>query len=195
MSEDDQTQAACPSCPGGATADDLLVLAARRDRQAFSPLYERYAGRVYRYARARSGSDTIAEDILSETMLGAIEALDRYDRMRGSFASWLFTIATRRIIDRQRRDGRFRQLLERAWEPTGTEDDTLTTIVRSADAARLRAALTQLPDRDRELILLRYSAELTSAEIGEVVGMSAGAVRIHLMRLLDQLATELGDVR
>ncbi|HEX5164319.1 MAG TPA: sigma-70 family RNA polymerase sigma factor [Thermomicrobiales bacterium] len=195
MSEDGQTQTAAAGCLPGEPADDALVLAARHDRQAFSPLYERYATRVYRYARARTGSETAAEDILSETMLGALEALDRYNPRRGSFASWLFTIATRRIIDRQRRDSRFRTLLERAWEPAGTQEDTLTTLVRSDEAARLRAKLAQLPDRDRELILLRYSAELTSAEIGQVAGMSAGAVRIRLMRLLDQLANDLGDVR
>lgn len=193
MNEHVPTHAAAPDCLPEGQPDDRLVLAARHDRQAFSPLYERYAARVYRYARARTGSDTIAEDILSETMLGALEALDRYDGRRGSFASWLFTIATRRIIDRQRRDGRFRQLLERAWEPAGTEEDTLTTLVRGDDARRLRTSLAALPDRDRELILLRYSAELTSAEIGAVVGKSAGAVRIRLMRLLDQLANDLGE--
>jgi RNA polymerase sigma-70 factor (ECF subfamily) len=195
MSEHVPTQAFDPGCQSGEPADELLVQATLRDRQAFGKLYERYAARVYRYARMRTGSDTTAEDILSETMLGALEALDRYNPRRGSFASWLFTIATRRIIDRQRRDSRFRTLLERAWEPAGSQEDTLTTLVRSDDAARLRAKLAQLPDRDRELILLRYSAELTSAEIGQVAGMSAGAVRIRLMRLLDQLANDLGDVR
>ncbi|MDQ3549669.1 MAG: sigma-70 family RNA polymerase sigma factor [Chloroflexota bacterium] len=195
MSEHVPAQAATAGCQPEGPADDTLVMAALRDRQAFSPLYERYAARVYRYARARTGSDTIAEDVLSETMLGALEALARYDGRRGSFASWLFTIATRRIIDRQRRDSRFRQLLERAWEPAGNEEDTLTTLVRADDVHRLRASLAGLPDRDRELILLRYSAELTSAEIGGVVGMTAGAVRIRLMRLLDGLANDIGEER
>jgi RNA polymerase sigma-70 factor, ECF subfamily len=193
MSEHVPTQAFDPGCQSEEPADELLVRATLRDRQAFGTLYERYAARVYRYARMRTGSDTTAEDILSETMLGALEALDRFNPRRGSFASWLFTIATRRIIDRQRRDSRFRDLLARAWEPDTTEDDTLTTLVRAADAARLRALLATLPDPDRELILLRYSAELTSAEIGAVVGKSAGAVRIRLMRLLDRLANDLGD--
>lgn len=193
MSEHVPTHVAVSACRPETEADDALVLAARHDRQAFSPLYERYAARVYRYARARTGSDTAAEDILSETMLGALEALDRYDSRRGSFASWLFTIATRRIIDRQRRDRRFRDLLERAWEPAGTEDDMLTTIVRGDDAARLRGLLAGLPERDRELILLRYSAELSSAEIGQVVAASAGAVRVRLTRLLDRLAADPGE--
>jgi RNA polymerase sigma-70 factor (ECF subfamily) len=195
MSQHLPTQAARSGCPTAEPSDEALVAAARRDRQAFSPLYERYAARVYRYARARTGSETIAEDILSETMLGALESLDRYDPRRGSFASWLFTIATRRIIDRQRRDIRFRDLLARAWEPDATEDDALTTLVRHDDVTRLRALLTKLPERDRELILLRYSAELTSAEIGAVTGTSAGAARIRLMRLLDRLANDLGDAR
>jgi RNA polymerase sigma-70 factor (ECF subfamily) len=195
MNEHLPTQAARPGCAIAEPSDEALVAAAYRDRQAFSPLYERYAARVYRYAQARTGSETIAEDILSETMLGALEALDRYDPRRGSFASWLFTIATRRIIDRQRRDSRFRDLLARAWEPDAAEDDTLTTLVRHDDAARLRALLAELPERDRELILLRYSAELTSAEIGAVTGTSAGAARIRLMRLLDRLANDLGDTR
>ena len=193
MSEHVPTQAFTPGCQSAEPADELLVRATLRDRQVFGTLYERYAARVYRYARMRTGSDTIAEDILSETMLGALEALDRFNPRRGSFASWLFTIATRRIIDRQRRDSRFRDLLARAWEPDATEDDALTTLIRRADAARLRAKLADLPDDDRELILLRYGAELTSAEIGSVVGKSAGAVRIRLMRLLDQLANDLGD--
>lgn len=195
MSEHVPTQAPVTGCHAGGPPDDALALAARRDRQAFSPLYERYAARVYRYARARTGSDIVAEDILSETMLGALESLDRYDGRRGSFASWLFTIATRRVIDRQRRDRRFRNLLGRAWEPAGIEEDTLTTIVRGDDVARLRGLLACLAERDRELILLRYSAELSSAEIGQVVGASAGAVRVRLMRLLDRLATDLGEER
>ncbi len=124
MSEHVPTQAFSPGCPTAEPADEMLVRATLDDRQAFGPLYERYAARVYRYARMRTGSDTIAEDILSETMLGALEALDRYNPRRGSFASWLFTIATRRIIDRQRRDSRFRDLLARAWEPDAIEDDT-----------------------------------------------------------------------
>jgi len=155
MSEHIPTQAFRPGCPTAEPADEMLVQATLADRQAFGPLYERYAARVYRYARMRTGSETIAEDILSETMLGALEALDRYNPRRGSFASWLFTIATRRIIDRQRRDSRFRDLLARAWEPDATDDDPLTTLVRRADAARLRAKLAGLPDDDRELILLR----------------------------------------
>lgn len=180
---------------GQANADERLVALARHDRAYFADLYDRYANRLYRYALAHTGSPTAAEDVVSETMLAAIEGLHRFDPDRGAFAGWLFGIASRQIHARKRRHGRFRRLLPRAWEPEPVDDDVLTTIVRGADVTRLRELLQQLPERDREIVLLRYGAELTSAEIGDVLGMNGGAVRVRLMRVLQGLATELGDVR
>jgi RNA polymerase sigma factor (sigma-70 family) len=172
-------------------ADSALVAAARRDRRAFEAIYRRYAGRVYRYTRARVDSDAAAEDITSETMLAALEGLDRWDARQGAFASWLFTIAARRVSDRYRRRGRFRRVLERAWQPDALEDDALTSVIRADDVARLHARLDRLPERDRDLVLLRYHAELTSNEIAEVLGMTSSAVRVRLMRVLNRLANDL----
>jgi RNA polymerase sigma-70 factor, ECF subfamily len=171
--------------------DAALVADAREDQRAFDALYERYARRVYRYARARIDSDAAAEDIVSDTMLAALEGIERFDPAQGTFAGWLFTIASRRITDRRRRRGRFLRLLPRAWEPEGAEDDALTTVIRDADAASLRQRIASLPERDRELVLLRYNAALTSAEIGQVLGMSSSAVRVRLMRILQRLSSEM----
>jgi RNA polymerase sigma-70 factor, ECF subfamily len=178
-----------------ANADEHLVTLSRHDRAYFAELYDRYANRLYRYALAHTGSVTAAEDIVSETMLAAIVGLHRFDPNRGAFAGWLFGIASRQIHASKRRRGRFLRLLPRAWEPEPIDDDVLITIVRGTDAARLRELLQQLPERDREIVLLRYGAELTSAEIGDVLSMNGGAVRVRLMRVLQRLATELGDAR
>jgi RNA polymerase sigma factor (sigma-70 family) len=176
-------------------SDDALVQQALRDRNAFAALYDRYADRLYRYAVAQTGNVSAAEDIVSETMLAAIEGLQRFDATRGTFAGWLFGIASRQVSARRRRYGRLLRVLPRAWEPEGAEDDTLSLIVRSADAAHVRELLAKLPERDREIVLLRYGAELTSAEIGTALGMKSSAVRVRLMRVLGRLAAELGDMR
>jgi RNA polymerase sigma-70 factor (ECF subfamily) len=178
-----------------AAIDARLVSDALANRDAFAALYVRYADRLYRYALAHTGAVSAAEDIVSETMLAAIEGLERFDPQRGAFAGWLFGIAGRQVSARRRRQHRFLRVLPRVWEPERLDDDPLTTIVRGADATRLREHLAQLPDRDREIVLLRYGAELTSAEIGEVLGMKSSAVRVRLMRALDRLAGSLGDVR
>lgn len=122
----------------------------------------------------------------------ALEGLHQFDSERGSFAAWLFTIASRRVIDRARSRGRSWRAARRSWTHSEAVEDAATTVQRREDARRVHQALSTLPEPDRELVLLRYSAELTSRQIGEIVGISPGSVRMRLSRLLDRLAIELG---
>ncbi len=87
--------------------DAALVAMALVDRAAFGHLYTRYADRLYWYALGRTGSDAVADDVVLDTMMAALEGLRRFDPTRGSFAGWLFTIAARRIADRDRSHRRF----------------------------------------------------------------------------------------
>jgi RNA polymerase sigma-70 factor (ECF subfamily) len=183
------------SGPGQRASDDAaLVAAARRDRREFAHLYERYADRLYRYALARTGSETAADDIVSETMVAALESLARFDPTKGSFAGWLFAIAARKLADRGRQRGRLQRLVGRL-RGEGTQEDALETVIRGEDAATVRRLLAGLSAKDRELVLLRYSAGLNSTEIAEALGISSGAARVRLMRVLQRLAAELGDDR
>lgn len=141
--------------------DAVLVEIARRDPQGFAALYERYADRIYRYALERTRSSTLAADIVSDTMLRALEGLDGFDPTRGSFAGWLFTIARNRLRDHQRADRRLRRALARLWSPP-THADPLSTVVARDEATRVRAALARLSSDDRDILLLRYSAGLFS---------------------------------
>lgn len=178
-----------------ASDDAALVAVACRDRSEFARLYERYVDRLYRYALARTGSETAADDIVSETMVAALEGLARFDPTRGSFAGWLFAIAARKLADRGRRQGRVQRLVGRLRGAESAQEDTLETVIRGEDAATVRHLLAGLSARDRELVLLRYSAGLNSTEIAEALGMSSGAARVRLMRVLQRLAAELGDDR
>jgi RNA polymerase sigma factor (sigma-70 family) len=178
-----------------ASDDAALVAAARRDRREFAHLYERYADRLYRYALARIGSEIAADDIVSETMVAALEGLARFDPSKGSFAGWLFAIAARKLADRGRRQGRLQRLVGRLRGGEDNHEDALETVIRGEDAATVRRLLATLSDRDRQLVLLRYSAGLNSTEIAEALGISSGAARVRLMRVLQRLAAELGDDR
>ncbi|MGH9175089.1 MAG: RNA polymerase sigma factor [Vicinamibacterales bacterium] len=175
--------------------DARLVMAARRDRREFAHLYERYADRLYRYALARTGSEAAADDIVSETMVAALEGIGRFDPERGTVAGWLFAIAARKVADRGRRRGRMRRLVGRLRGGEGSDEDVLETVIRGEDAALVQRLLAGLSERDRELVLLRYSAGLTSTEIAETLGISSGAARVRLTRVLQRLAAELGDDR
>jgi RNA polymerase sigma-70 factor (ECF subfamily) len=195
LGEHDRTTAAKPAISEESSllSDAELVLAARRDPIAFDQLYLRYADRLYRYAAGLAGSTLLADDIVSDSMLAAFEQLARFDPTRGSFAGWLFTIARHRVADDRRRLGRLLRALSRHGAEPSMDEDVLSDVIRSEDAARLCAALTRLPRHDREVLLLRHAASLSGPEIAEVLGISTGAVRVRIHRATQRLAQEYGD--
>jgi RNA polymerase sigma-70 factor (ECF subfamily) len=174
-------------------SDEDLALAALHDARRFETLYERYADRLYRYALSRTGSPEAAADIVSATMLAALEGLARFDPAKGSFSAWLFTIAGRRIADRRRAYHRFRRFLTTRRLSAPSEDSPLDLIDRNEDRIAVRAAVERLSDNHREVILLRYIAELHIAEIAAALGISEAAVKMRLNRAMKQLADDLGD--
>lgn len=170
----------------GASEDDAaLALRARADRAAFGILYDRYVDRIYGYCYWRLQTHAGAEDATSQTFLKALAALASYRPETASFRAWLFTIASRVVIDTYR-----------ARRPTTGLDDAAE--VRSAEsgpeqlalAAETRrevtALLAHLPDEQSHLVQLRL-AGLTDREIAAVLGKSHGAVRVAQHRALKRL--------
>ena len=195
LDEHDRTTAAEPAISGEnpERSDAELVGAALRTPHAFELLYLRYADRLYRYVAGLTGSTTLADDIVSDTMIAAFEHLAQFDPARGTFAGWLFTIARRRVADDQRRLGRLRRAFSRHGPEPVAEDDILSGIIRTEEAAHLRAAMLRVPRNDRDVLLLRYVVGLSGPEIAEVLGISSGAMRTRLHRAMRRLANELGE--
>jgi RNA polymerase sigma-70 factor (ECF subfamily) len=184
-----------PSAPS-APSDEMLVAAALRNRDDFAQLYLRYADRVYRFALARTRSATLADDIVSDTMVAVLEGLHTFDARKGSFPGWLFTIASRRIADRDRRQRQFWSFLAR--RPPGPsdfeqEEDALTSTLRAEQRELVRTAIGRLSETHQQAVLLRYVAELPIRDIGAVLGITEGAVKMRLNRALQHLARELGE--
>jgi RNA polymerase sigma-70 factor (ECF subfamily) len=159
-------------------ADAELVAAAQRDRRAFDALYRRYLARVYRYARARVGTDQDAEDVTTATFIETLNGLAGYDE-QGRFGAWLFTIAHRQVLAHRRRTPATDELealrLAAPGAPPGDERDILAR------------ALGRLSEDRREAILLRFYGDLKVAEIAEVMGKGESAVKMLLHRGLAQL--------
>lgn len=171
-------------------SDEDLVRAALEDTRHFRLLYERYADRIYWFALPHTRSAAVADDVVSETFLAAIERLEYFNPERGSFAGWLFTIARNKLIDHQRYHRRLWRFVSRHSQRHGleAEQDAMDLILREERIARVQAAFRQLPAADQEVLGLRYSAGLSSREISEVVGISDAAVRKRLSRATDRIA-------
>lgn len=181
-----------PGLPG--TDDEVLVQAAVDDPRNFHLLYERYVDRVFWYALSRTRSAADADDVVSETMLAALEHLSSFDPAKGSFAGWLFTIARRKSIDHQRHHQRLLRFLARQRPPEDLveEQEALERLVRDEDAGRVFAAFQELSKANQDVITLRYSAGLSSKEISDVLGITDSAARMRVSRATRRLGELLG---
>jgi len=172
------------------TQDDIpaLVDAARKDPAAFGHLYDRYVQPIYRYIFSRVGTTHIAEDITSQTFMTAYESLGKY-RERGQFSAWLFRIARSKMNDHFRRSRREVEL-EAAGEFLEKED-ALGVLIRAEELSRIRFLIKRLNDEEQELIRLRYVADLSFAEMAELLGRREDAVKKSLYRLLARLKSQM----
>jgi RNA polymerase sigma-70 factor (ECF subfamily) len=170
---------------------DLAHLAVRGHPGAIEALLERIRPMVVRYCRARLGRVTghycVADDVAQEVCLAVLAALPRYRDMGRPFASFVFGIASHKVADAVRTASRlavpFEDLPDGPDERPGPEE----TVVAYIEAERTRALLAQLPHHLRELLILRVVTGLSAEETGNVLGMSAGAVRVAQHRALARL--------
>lgn len=182
--------------PGGRRrpdADADLVRAAQAEREAFGALYRRYVDRVYSYVYYQLGDHHDAEDVTERIFAAALDALPAFEDRGSTFRSWLFRIAHNTLVNQLRTRHRGRtERLEVALDQSAA-DDVDVTVERREEVRRVWRAVAELSPERRRVILLRFVDELTSREIGEVLGRSEGAIRVLLHRALREVADRLDN--
>jgi RNA polymerase sigma-70 factor (ECF subfamily) len=178
---------------GSGTDDDAKATSARGthvDAAAFDQLYTCYRPRLYAYLRSRTATDDDAADLTQQVFLQALAALPRSRNEHATFAAWLFRIARNAAVDFHRRQHRAtttRSLLQRALRPATQQDELTSRLIYQESLARLRVQYAALDPDSRELLRLRFAAQLTAPEIAHVLGVREAAVRKRLTRLLQRL--------
>jgi len=178
---------------------DLARQAQGGERTAFAALYRRYLPRVYRYFYIRTGAVQPAEDLTSQTFMAALESLPRY-RERGTFAAWLFAIASRRYADACRSQAAIPPQVADdacvppdAWDPPDPAPLPETALVHAERMASLAQALRTLsPDR-AQAVALHFFGGLTHKETAQAMGRSGIAVKSLVNRALRDLRERLDN--
>lgn len=167
---------------GSAGGGELLARAAAGSEEASAELVDAYWPAVHRVAVLILRDHQAAEDVAQETMLSALEGAGRFDDDR-PLQPWLIRIATNKALDQTRR--RARRPEESLPEIAAEVSDDPATL------DGLQERLEALDPETRALVVLRYVLDYRSHEIGEIVGMTAAAVRTRLRRALKTLRIQI----
>ena len=151
--------------------------------------YKEYLPRVYNFFRYRVGDASLSEDLTADVFEKAWRGRARFRRDLGAFSTWLFTIARNAATDHFRHNGRDIPLeaVRELQDPNSLEEITQ----RKDDFAKLITLLSQLPERERELIAFKHGAELTNREIARLTRLSESNVGTILHRTVEKLRVEM----
>ncbi len=163
---------------GEPSDEALMVLYANGDRHAALALTRRVTPRVLAYAaRLLSGDRTEAEDVAQETMLRLWRVAPEWRQGETKVTTWAYRVATNLCIDRQRARGRRRQMpLDEAPEPADAAPGAEGRLIEAGRMAALEAALADLPDRQRQAVVLRHLEGMTNPEIAAIMEIGVEAV-------------------
>lgn len=185
----------------GEKLDEDATAAVRGDRAALARVLEVIRPIIARYCRARVGASqrgyVSADDVVQEVCLAVITALPRYRDQGRPFLAFVYGIAAHKVADAHR--GAARNRLEPVSEVPDSETDADSPEQRALDAeagTRMAALLDTLPERQREILVLRLVVGMSAEETAAAVGGTAGAVRVAqhrgLARLKETLAAQEG---
>ena len=172
----------------------LVELARAGDKEAFGLLYDHYQASVYRFLYYRTRSQTLAEDLTSETFFRALRSMNNFRWQGKDFGAWLMTIA-RNLTTDHFKAGRTR--LEMTTEDMTPHDDATegpeSAVLAGLTNEALLKALTELPTEQRECLIMRFLQGLSIAETALALDRSDGAVKQLQLRGVRNLAKLLPE--
>jgi RNA polymerase sigma factor (sigma-70 family) len=200
----DQSDGAAPSSTpaltevGKLSDADLARRLANADGAALSELYRRFGRPCYSLARRICCDGGLAEEVVQEVFLTLWRDPRRFDPARGRFATWLLTLVHHKAVDTVRRESTRRQGMVAVaeaggeWLPTTQPGADQAAMTRVA-AGQVRAALQQLPDEQRQVLVQAYFGGHTQREIAALTGLPLGTVKSRMFAGVRRLRTLLGD--
>lgn len=184
------------AAPDGEPSDETLMLAyAAGQASAFEQLYRRHRGSLYRFLDRQLRNQALTDEMFQDVWQRVIAARAGWTP-EAAFTTWLFRIAHNRLNDH------WRALKHRPPAPADADEraarvpDPHTperTLSDFEQRRRLQVALAELPDEQREVLLLRLEQELTLEEIGEITGVGRETVKSRLRYAMDKLRARLNE--
>jgi RNA polymerase sigma-70 factor (ECF subfamily) len=176
------------SGPVHESEDYLVQQAVRRDRAAFTALYDLCVAQVYRHVYYRVSNQADAEDITQEAFVKAWKAIGKYKRSGAPFVAWLITIAGNLVADYYR-SRRKTVITDEVYEKNTNNQvsDPAGLAEASFNQALVKEAVLKLKGDRQKVILMRFIDGFSYEDIARALNKSEGAVRVIQYRALDDL--------
>jgi RNA polymerase sigma-70 factor (ECF subfamily) len=177
--------------------EQLLRMMQAGEEDAFTALYRRRQGGIYRFVLEISGSAPLAEDVTQEVFMALIRDSRGFDPARGSLAAYLFGMARHHALRFLKRDKTYVSIPQ-TWDGSGDSlesapgDDPHSALSRRETIHSVRQAILSLPEHYREAVVLCDLNEMSYEDTASVLGCSVGTVRSRLHRGRALLVQKLG---
>ncbi|HLO00308.1 MAG TPA: sigma-70 family RNA polymerase sigma factor [Pyrinomonadaceae bacterium] len=172
---------------------ELLYAVARGDEAALARLYDAYRTILFGLLMRILNSREEAEDVLQEVFIQVWRRAKDFDEKRGRPFTWLVTLARSRAIDRLRLLGARQRLVAGAAQAqTEAVSDALSDTIRGAQREIVRSALAELPEEQRQTLVLAYFDGLTQSEIATKLNAPLGTIKTRMRAGMIKLRSVLG---
>lgn len=163
----------------------VIEKAKRGDTKAFQEIYHEFYKKIFRYCLFNGQNEDGAKDICQEVFLRAWKSLPSFSlKNGGTIQAFLFRIARNLLIDLSRKK---KVYALQEYEEIETNEDFIEDLAREQSIKNVKTALSELEEKDRQIVILRYFEELSTADVAKAIGMKEGALRVRIHRTLKKL--------
>jgi RNA polymerase sigma-70 factor (ECF subfamily) len=166
----------------------LVRMAQQGDREMFASLYEAYNSRIYRYVYFRVSDEGLVEDITSDIFLKVWKNLNTYQGGQSAFMTWIYRIAHNTVIDYYRTRKAVVSMEDVKEVKLCYYDDVEEKLDNQFQSQQLCTAIASLTKEQQQVLLLKFVAGMSTAEIAQKTHKQEGAVRALQMRGLHRLS-------
>jgi RNA polymerase sigma-70 factor, ECF subfamily len=170
----------------------MTTEAMKAQQDKLAGLFEDHYERIARYIYVRIGNGAEAEDLASEVFVNALESIDKYQDRGIPMQAWLYRIAHNLVVDYLRKTKKYKFVPVEEVE-IQDDSDPASTAENHIEIERVKAAMEELTELQREVVQLRFFSEATSQEVGLILNKKDGAVREMQSAALAKLRQLLGD--
>lgn len=167
--------------------DNLIRRAKKGEAEPFGQLYDHYIAPIYRFVLVKVNNRAEAEDLTHDVFLSAWQNLKGYKHKGFPFSSWLYQIARNKVIDHYRTrkpHASIENLDEDLLKVVGVVETNLNVVL---EIEQVQKAITQLSPEQQDVIILKFTEDLSNEEIADALGKTEGAVRLLQHRAVNNL--------